>query len=93
MNTNINKRQTLINNEVKHTEAQRLNNYLDSLTYWERVEFVTAVVTQAGVKRQTFMNWKGMVCRIPEHAKQIIENEAGVRIFDDTAPSTEQLQP
>lgn len=93
MNNNIIKRQTIINNEVKHTEAQQLNAFLDTLTYNERVEFVTSVVKRAGVKRQTFMNWKGMACRIPEHAKQIIEDEAGERIFDDTAPDTEQPQP
>lgn len=84
---------TIINNEVKHTEAQQLNTFLDTLTYNERVEFVTSVVKRAGVKRQTFMNWKGMACRIPEHAKQIIEDEAGKRIFDDTTPDTEQPQP
>lgn len=93
MNTYITKRQTMFNNEVKHTEAQRLNAFLDTLTYSERVEFVTSVVKRAGVKRQTFMNWKGMACRIPEHAKQIIEDEAGKRIFDDTPPDIEQPQP
>lgn len=77
---------TRINNEIKHTEAQQLNDYLDTLTYWERVEFVTSVVKRVGVKRQTFMNWKAMACRIPEHAKQIIENEAEERIFVDTIP-------
>ena len=39
------------------------------------------------------LNWEGLACRIPEHAKQIIEDEAGKRIFDDTAPDTEQPQP
>lgn len=77
---------TRINNDIKHTEAQQLNAFLDTLTYWERVEFVTSVVKRVGVKRQTFMNWKAMACRIPEHAKQIIENEAGERIFVDTIP-------
>ena len=86
METNRNLNQTLTNNDIKHTEAQQLNAYLDTLTYWERVEFVTCVVKVAGVKRQTFFNWKCMACRIPEHAKQIIENEAGERIFIDTIP-------
>ena len=93
MNTSTIKRQTIINNEVKHIEAQQLNTFLDTLTYCERVEFVTSVVKRAGVKRQTFMNWKGMACRIPEHAKQIIEDEAGKRIFDDAVPDTERAQP
>lgn len=83
----------MTNNDIKHREATQLNGFLDTLTYCERVEFVTSVVKRAGVKRQTFMNRKGMACRIPEHAKQIIEDEAGERIFDDKAPDTEQPQP
>lgn len=75
---------TRINNEIKHTEAQQLNDYLETLTYWERVEFVTSVVKRAGVKRQTFMNWKAMACRIPDRAKEIIESVAGQIIFDCT---------
>lgn len=84
---------TVINNEIKHTEAQLLNNYLNTLSYLDRVEFVTSVVKRAGVKRQTFMNWKGMACRIPEHAKQIIEDEAGERIFNYAASAAQQMQP
>lgn len=83
----------MTNNDIKHIEATKLNSYLDTLSYWERVEFVTCVTKLAGVRRQTFFNWKGMACRIPEHAKQIIEDEAGKRIFDDTVPATEQPQP
>lgn len=73
---------TRINNEIKHSEAQQLNAFLDTLTYRERVEFVTSVVKRAGVRRQTFMNWKAMACRIPDRAKEIIESEAGQIIFD-----------
>lgn len=82
---------TAINNEIKHSEAQQLNAFLYTLTYRERVEFVTCVVRRAGVRRQTFMNWKAMACRIPEHAKQIIEREAGVRIFTDK-PTADETQ-
>lgn len=77
---------TKANNDIKHIEATQLNNFLDTLSYWERVEFVTCVTKLAGVRRQTFFNWKCMACRIPEHAKEIIEKEAGEHIFDDTAP-------
>lgn len=77
---------TRINNDIKHTEAQQLNAFLDTLTYWERVEFVTSVVKRVGVKRQTFMNWKAMACRIPDRAKEIIESEAEQIIFDCTDP-------
>lgn len=69
------------NNDIKHREAEQLNEYLDTLTYWERVEFVTAVVRRFKVKRQTFFNWKCMACRIPEQAKEIIESVAGQVIF------------
>ena len=67
----------MTNNDIKHREATQLNGFLDTLTYRERVEFVTGVVKSAGVRRQTFFNWKCMACRIPEHAKQIIEDEPG----------------
>ena len=71
----------MTNNDIKHIEATQLNDYLDTLSYWERVEFVTAVVKRFKVKRQTFFNWKCMACRIPAQAKGIIESEAGQVIF------------
>lgn len=71
----------MAHNEIKHIEAGQLNAFLDTLTYWERVEFVTAVIRRSKVKRQTFFNWKAMACRIPDYAKQIIESEAGQIIF------------
>lgn len=77
---------TPITNEIKHTEAQQLCAYLYSLDYRERVEFVTSVIKRVGVKRQTFMNWKAMACRIPERAKEIIEDEAGELIFHKSIP-------
>ena len=39
-----------INNDIKHTEAQHLNAFLNTLTYRERVDFVTSVVKQVGVR-------------------------------------------
>lgn len=87
------KRHTATNNEIKHIEAARLNAYLDTLTYRERVKFVTSVVKQAEVKRQTFFNWKCMACRIPEQGKQIIEHEAGEHIFSDMNPAEKEVAP
>lgn len=84
---------TTITNEIKHTEAQQLCTYLYSLNYQERVEFVTSVVKRAGVKRQTFMNWKAMACRIPERAKEIIEDEAGELIFHKSIPANNNILP
>ena len=71
----------MAHNDIKHIEAGQLNAFLDTLSYWERVEFVTAVINRMKVKRQTFFNWKGMACKIPEPAKQIIESVAGQPIF------------
>lgn len=73
----------MTNNDIKHVEATQLNAYLDTLTYWERVEFVTAVIKRFKVKRQTFFNWKCMACRIPLKAKEIIESVAGRIIFSN----------
>ena len=81
------------NNDIKHREARLLNAYLDTLTYRERVEFVTTVMRRVGARRQTFFNWKAMACRIPEHAKEIIENEAGECIFADAIPFEQPQQP
>lgn len=83
----------MTNNDIKHIESTQLNGYLDTLTYRERVEFVTCVVKAAGVRRQTFFNWKCMACRIPEHAKKVIEYEAGEHIFDDIAPGEQEPRP
>lgn len=79
----------MTNNDIKHVEATQLNAYLDTLTYWERVEFVTAVIKRFKVRRQTFFNWKCMACRIPERAKEIIESVAGEVIF--TSPVAEPV--
>ncbi len=84
---------TIENNDIKHREATQLNAYLDTLTYRERIEFVSCVVKVAGVKRQTFFNREAMACRIPARAKEIIENEAGECIFIDAIPSEQPQQP
>lgn len=73
---------SLVNNDIKHREAGQLNEYLKTLTYWERVEFVSTVVKRLKIKRQTFFNWKCMCCRIPTHAKEAIESVAGQTIFE-----------
>lgn len=70
------------NNDIKHKEATQLTAFLDTLTYWERVDFVTAVIRRVKVKRQTFFNWKCMACRIPLEAKEAMESIAGHTIFD-----------
>ncbi len=84
MNSEDRHRRVMANNDIKHIEAGQLNAYLDSLSYWERVEFVSAVIRRYKVRRQTFFNWKAMACRIPDKAKEIIESEAGQPIFIPT---------
>lgn len=71
------------NNNIKHREAEQLKGYLATISYKERVDFVTDVVTAFGVRRSTFANWKSMACRIPSEAKEIIESVAGCVIFYD----------
>lgn len=74
----------MTNNDIKHIEATQLQAYLNTLTYRERIEFVTDVVCETNVHRQTFFNWKCMACRIPSPAKEIIERVAGQVIFSKT---------
>ncbi len=82
-----------INNDIKHIEATQLNAYLDTLSYRQRVEFVSAVVKSAGVRRQTFFNWKAMVCRIPDFAKEIIEQVAGEPVFFGINDKMQEMWP
>lgn len=81
MNRELRHQCVIANNHIKNIEAGQLNAFLDTLTYWERVEFVTAVIRRVKVRRQTFFNWKAMACRIPEDAKKAIESVAGQTIF------------
>ena len=81
MNVESRHQRVIANNDIKHIEAGQLNAFLNTLSYWERVEFVTAVIRRLKIKRQTFFNWKAMACRIPEQAKKAIESEAGQIIF------------
>ena len=83
----------MTNNDIKHIESTQLNGYLGTLTYRDTVEFASCDVKAAGVWLQTFFNWKCMACRIPEHAKKVIEYEAGEHIFDDIAPGEQEPQP
>lgn len=71
----------MTNNDIKHVEATQLNDYLDTLSYWERVEFVSEVMAKVNISRRTFFNWKYMSCRIPARAKEAIESVAGKLIF------------
>lgn len=62
----------MTNNEIKTTEAELLNNYLDSIPSCDRKYFAREVVRRCGngITMKTFYNWKYMSCRIPVFAKK-----------------------
>lgn len=69
-------------NNIKFADAEQLKAYYYSLEYMERVQFVNDVMAELPqFKRSTFFNWKGMACRMPEEAKNVIEDVAGRTIF------------
>lgn len=71
------------NNHYKYIEVGKLTDYLETLTYKEKVEFKKAVCLRLKIKRTTFANWLSMACRMPKEARQAIEYEAGELIFTD----------
>lgn len=70
------------NEDIKYHDVCRLKLYLGTLSYKERVAFVTMVVLKVGVRRSTFFNWKSMACRIPDEAKVAMDEISGRNIFD-----------
>lgn len=52
----------MTNNEIKTTEAELLNNYLDSIPSCDRKYFAREVVRRCGngITMKTFYNWKYM---------------------------------
>lgn len=69
------------NNRIKYHDATCLNRYLQLLSRKQRVRFATAVCLAYDCHRKTFFNWKYMCCRIPEDAKEVIEDISGCHIF------------
>lgn len=69
------------NDDIKYHEVGRLKLYLGTLSYNQRVAFVTMVVEAVGVRRSTFFNWKSMACRMPAKAKEAMEEISGINIF------------
>lgn len=79
-----NMRSTVIkNNSVKNREAICLNAYLSKLSRRGHKRFVDEVVARTGIERHTFFNWKFMCCRITDIGKEVIEEVAGRKIFED----------
>lgn len=74
----------LSNNIIKFKEATQLNAYLDSLDRQNRVEFIKAVAHDCDITRPVFYGWCYMCSRIPDFAKDIINNYAERDIFSTT---------
>lgn len=70
-------------NRVKNKEVEQLTDYLQLLTYKQRVRFVTKVCALAGIQRYIFHNWKSERSKIYDYVKPIMEQVAGQRIFSD----------
>lgn len=71
----------MTNNDIKHQDATDLKRYLDLLSRKGRSLFKHEVIFVLNIHPQTFANWKAMSCRIPTHAKTVMENIAQTRIF------------
>lgn len=70
-------------NHTKVGMTGDLNEYLRHLSRGEHAKFVKDVCKVYDCKRTTFYNWKHMCCRIPDAAKDVIEDIAGCYIFKD----------
>ena len=71
------------NNKIKYREAAQLTAYLNTLDRRDRANFIKWVAEECDVARPVVYSWRYMCCRIPEHAKEIIERCAGQEIFTD----------
>lgn len=72
--------------EVCRQEAVMLVKFMHTISPRSRRFFITRVMERAGLPRRNWYNWQYAHSRIPDHAKRVIEREAGCRVFD--APPT-----
>lgn len=63
-------------------DGERLKCYLLSLPVKESPRMVRLLAEECKVPVYTVNNWRNSRCRIPELAKDKIEEVAGVSIFD-----------
>lgn len=75
------KMEVIANNDIKHRESECFNEYLNGMDRCDRAEFIKYLAHECGVSRPVVYSWKYMCCRIPEHAKRVIEAYAGEKIF------------
>lgn len=67
---------------LKRTEdSESLRNYLLSLPVKDSSRMANEMAKECKVPMYTFQNWRSGRCRIPELAKDKIEEVAGKKIF------------
>lgn len=69
-------------NDLKAKDRDALRAYLQSLVIKESKGKIEQLVFECKVPKATFQNWRSGRARIPELAKDKIEEVAGVKIFD-----------
>ena len=65
----------------RNDDGERLIMYLLNLPVKESSEMSLKLAEACKVPLHTFRNWRGSRCRIPELAKDKIEEVTGVKIF------------
>lgn len=66
------------------TDGQKLKNYLSSVPKGEYSWTKQKLIRSCKVDLHTFNNWLYDRCRIPELAKEKIEETIGAKIFEQT---------
>ncbi len=68
--------------EEKMKDAIALRNYIRNLKVCEARDISKRLASECKVPLHTFYNWRNGICRIPELAKDKIEEVAGITIFN-----------
>lgn len=68
--------------EKMKKDSTALRRYLDGFPVRESSELLTRITVGCKVSRTVAFNWKYGACRIPELAKDKIEEILGEKIFD-----------
>ncbi len=68
-------------NNYSKSDAEALNDALKDLPYKEYQKVISDIVVGCKIAKYTFKNWRYNRCRIPELAKDKIEEIMGKPIF------------
>jgi hypothetical protein len=66
----------------KTDDGEKLRNFLNNLSVIKAPQVAKTMVAKCKVSTTTFRNWRYGMARIPELAKDKIEEVAGEKIFD-----------